>query len=152
MGYVEELRELVGQRPVLFVGAVVIIADDSGRLLLQQRRHPYGSWGLSGGLMELGESTEEAAKREVFEETGLKVWDLNLMNVYSGAKNFVKAANGDEFYVVTIAYYTNSFKGKLNVDPAESITVDFFSPDALPKNIVKGHREILDEFLTMKDV
>ncbi|UXH43892.1 NUDIX hydrolase [Rossellomorea vietnamensis] len=148
MGYIEELREIVGHRPLLFVGAVTVIVDDMGRLLLQQRTYPKGVWGISGGLMELGESTEEVARREVYEETGLRVDELHLINVYSGPEHYVKAENGDEFYVVTVAYYSEGYEGKLNIDPSESITCEFFYPDELPTNMVKSHKVIVDEFLS----
>ena len=148
MGYIQDLRSLVGHRPLIFVGAVTIIVDELGRLLLQQRKFPNGVWGITGGLMELGESTEDVARREIFEETGLKVDKLNLINVYSGPQHYIKAENGDEFYVVTVAYYSMGFEGELNIDQSESITFDFFYPDELPKNIVKSHKVILDEFLS----
>lgn len=147
MGYIEELREIVGHRPLILVGAVTVIVDEAGRILLQQRKFPKGAWGIPGGLMELGESTEEVARREVYEETGLSLGRLDLINVYSGSENFIKAENGDQFYTVTIAYYTQGYEGKLNIDTSESITFDFFYPDELPSNIVKSHRLILDEFL-----
>lgn len=148
MGYIEELREMVGHRPLIFVGSVTIIVDDMGRLLLQQRKFPNGAWGIAGGLMELGESTEDVAKREIYEETGLSVDKLHLINVYSGPQNYIKAENGDEFYVVTVAYFSEGYKGELNIDKAESIKFNFFYPDELPKNIVKSHKVILDEFLS----
>lgn len=147
MGYVEELRELVGHRPLIFVGSVVIIVDDKGRLLLQQRKFPHGAWGITGGLMELGESTEDVARREVFEETGFRVDKLHLINVHSGPRSYIKAENGDEFYVVTIAYFTESYSGELHIDPSESIQFQFFYPDELPSNIVKSHQLIIDEYL-----
>jgi 8-oxo-dGTP pyrophosphatase MutT (NUDIX family) len=147
LGYVEDLRKIVGHRPLILVGAVVILIDEAGRILLQQRTHPIDTWGIPGGLMELGESTEEVARREVFEETGLTVQDLKLINVYSGSDNFAVAKNGDEFYVVIVAYYTESFEGKLIIDHTESVTVDFFEPERLPEKILKSHRIILNEFL-----
>ncbi|MBY0097366.1 NUDIX hydrolase [Mesobacillus maritimus] len=147
MGYIEDLRKIVGHRPLILVGAVAVIVDDSGRILLEQRRFPKETWGLPGGLMELGESTEEVAKREVLEETGLTVNDLKLINVYSGANHFVKAENGDEFYVVTVAYYTETFEGKVKVDKKESISFEFFEPDKLPSKMVKSHKQMIDEFL-----
>ena len=73
MGYIEELRAIVEHRPLILVGSVVIITDSAGRMLLQQRRYPYGVWGLPGGLMELGESVEDTTRREVHEETGLRI-------------------------------------------------------------------------------
>lgn len=147
MGYVEELRAVVGHRPLIFVGAVVVIVDEEGRLLLEERKFPKDLWGLPGGLMELGESTEDTAKREVMEETGLTVDELNLINVYSGPQHFVVAENGDEFYVVTLAYYSNKYKGELIVDQKESLSFKFFSPTELPDKMVGSHRVVIKEFL-----
>ncbi|RXJ00284.1 NUDIX domain-containing protein [Anaerobacillus alkaliphilus] len=148
MGYIEELRQLVGHRPLIFVGSVVVIFDEKGRVLLQQRRFPNGVWGLPGGLMELGESTEDVAKREVFEETGLRIDNLQLINVYSGPDQFIVAENGDQFYVVTVAYHTNQYQGPLKIDETESIKLEFVYQDQLPEKMVKSHRVILNEFFT----
>lgn len=147
MGYVEELRKLVGHRPLILVGAVVIVIDGEGRILLQKRRYPYGSWGLPGGLMELGESTEDTVRREVKEETGLEIGELNLIDISSGPKNFVVAQNGDEFYVVTVSYYTNEVYGILEVDEEESIECNFINISELPDNIVKSHKQIINKYL-----
>lgn len=147
VGYVEELRKIVGHRPLILVGAVVVIVDPKGYLLLEERKFPEGVWGLPGGLMELGESTEETAKREVLEETGLVVENLKLINVYSGADHFVVAKNGDEFYVVTTAYYSNTYNGELTVDPSESLSFQFFSTENLPKKMVGSHRVVIEEYL-----
>ncbi|WP_060210141.1 NUDIX hydrolase [Sporosarcina koreensis] len=148
MGYIEELRKLVGHRPLIFVGSVVVVVDEQGRILLQQRKFPEGAWGIPGGLMELGESTEDVARRALFEETRLQVDELTLINVYSGPEHFIRAANGDEFYVVTTAYYAENAIGNLVVDPTESITFSYFYPHELPENIVGSHKDILDEFLS----
>ncbi|TCT18054.1 ADP-ribose pyrophosphatase YjhB (NUDIX family) [Melghiribacillus thermohalophilus] len=145
MGYVEELRKLVGKRPVILTGAVVVVMDDKERILLQQRPYPEGIWGLPGGLMELGESTEDTARRELLEETGLSAGKLKLASVYSGPEHFVKAENGDEFYVVTIAYYTREYEGILQTDSSETIDLKFFHPDELPENMVKSHRKVVED-------
>lgn len=148
MGYIEELRSLVGHRPLILVGAVAVITDSRGRILMQKRRFPEGMWGIPGGLMELGESAEETVKREVFEETGLTLGQLRLINVYSGPQNYVIAKNGDEFYAVTIAYSTNVFEGKFVTDSAESIQFEFRAPNDLPEKILKSHRYILNDYLS----
>ena len=69
MGYIEDLRKLVGHRRLILCGSSVVIRNEKGELLLQERRHPSGRWAFPGGLMELGESTEDTARREVREET-----------------------------------------------------------------------------------
>jgi ADP-ribose pyrophosphatase YjhB (NUDIX family) len=58
--------------PRVGVGAVVL---DAGRVLLVRRGRPplAGKWSLPGGLLELGETTAEAARREVAEECGLTI-------------------------------------------------------------------------------
>lgn len=147
MGYIEELRSLVGHRPLILVGAVAVIIDRQGRILLQKRRTPKGMWGIPGGLMELGESAEETAKREVFEESGLNIRRLKLINVYSGPQNFAMAENGDQYYAVTVAYSTELYEGKLNTDSAESIKFEFRDPDDLPDKVLKSHRFILNDFI-----
>jgi len=147
MGYIEEIRALVGHRPLILVGAVVIVVDAEGRLLLQQRKHPYGVWGIPGGLMELGESVEDTARRELREETNLVAGALKLINVYSGPGQFIRAANGDEFYAVTTAFYTTEITGELIVDESEALNFEYFKPDQLPERIVKSHKRIVDEFM-----
>jgi 8-oxo-dGTP pyrophosphatase MutT (NUDIX family) len=146
MGYIEELREIVGTRPLILVGSVVIILNDRQEVLLQQRRFPNGSWGLPGGLMELAETTEETARREVKEETNLTLGKLNLLNVYSGADQYIIAENGDEFYVVTTAYFTNEYSGEMKAEHSESIQLKFFNLEELPDTIVGSHQCMLNEF------
>ena len=59
-----------------------------------------------------------------------------------------KLQNGDEFYMVTCAYHTRCFHGKLNADLTESHQVRFFNPDELPSQIVKSHRMVIEDYLS----
>jgi 8-oxo-dGTP pyrophosphatase MutT (NUDIX family) len=72
MSYVQELRALIGHRLLILAGATVIVRDAAGRVLMQ-RRSDNGQWGLPGGALEPGESLEETGRREVWEETGVRV-------------------------------------------------------------------------------
>ena len=67
-------------RPIVGVGVVVLGPD--GILLVRRGKPPrQGSWGLPGGAQERGETVDEAAVREVAEETGLKIDVLGLVDV-----------------------------------------------------------------------
>src|SRR3954452_4487904 len=90
--YVAELRAIVGHRPLLLPAAAVIVVDASGAVLLQ-RRAEDGTWGIPGGCLELGESLEDAARRELREETGLVAEKLRMLDVYSGEEFFIRYPN-----------------------------------------------------------
>jgi ADP-ribose pyrophosphatase YjhB (NUDIX family) len=67
-------------RPLVGIGIIVLRRDhDAVRVLLIRRGRPpaQGAWSLPGGAQRLGETTEEAARRELVEETGLQVGALH---------------------------------------------------------------------------
>lgn len=71
------------RQPRLTVDCVVF--DPQGRLLLIRRKNPpfQGRYALPGGFVDYGETTEQAAARELREETGLNADQLSLVGVYS---------------------------------------------------------------------
>ena len=144
MGYIEELRKVFGSRPLNLAGVAVAVFNEQGQILLQQRRN--GIWGVPGGFVELGESTEEAGRREVFEETGIEIGTLQLISVFSGKEFFVKLPNGDEFYPITIAYLCKDIKGGLlKADGIESLSVQFFDFYLLPENISPFIKNLIEQ-------
>ena len=68
------------EAPLVGVGAVVV---DAGRVLLVRRGHEpsKGEWSLPGGLLEVGESLTAGVAREAFEETGLTVEPVELIEL-----------------------------------------------------------------------
>ncbi len=147
MGYIEDLRKLIGHKCIVLNGSCVIVKNKDGFILMQQRKYPYGKWGLPGGLMELGESTEDTARREVFEETGLTIGKLKLIGVYSGEEYLCYAENGDEWYVVTTTYITDDYEGIVTVNDDESIKFEWLDPSKLPDDVVKTHRYMIYDYL-----
>ncbi len=65
--YVRELRKLTGSQPIMLCGAGVIVINSKGEILLQHRID-NDLWGLPGGVVELGETVEQAATREVLKK------------------------------------------------------------------------------------
>ncbi len=79
-----------------------VVFDPQGRLLLIRRKNPpfQGQYALPGGFIEYGETTEQAAARELSEETGLHAVQLSLVGVYSDPGRDPRG------HVVSIAYLT----------------------------------------------
>jgi 8-oxo-dGTP diphosphatase len=86
------------RQPALAADCVVF--DPQGRLLLIRRKNPpfQGQYALPGGFVEYGETTEQAAARELAEETGLTATVLTLVGVYSDP------ARDPRQHIVSIAY------------------------------------------------
>lgn len=133
-------RKLIGHLP----SAGVIIVDEKSRVLLQLRTD-NNKWSIPGGAIVLGETTEKAAKREVFEETNLVAEDLSLFNVYSGEEQHWIYPDGNEVYFISIVYITNKFSGTMKVDGIEGKELKFFAIDNLPQEITPSNKPILND-------
>ncbi|MEB6262515.1 NUDIX hydrolase [Mammaliicoccus sciuri] len=134
MDYISSLRDKVGHAPVILVGALVLIFNKDKQVLLQLRSDNE-SWGLPGGTMELGESFEEAAIREVYEETNLEIQNLKFITNFSGKDYHMVYPNGDEAYTVTALFESEEYKVELSADIKETQNLKFFDLDKLPQNI-----------------
>jgi len=140
---------MVGHAPVMLCGASVIVVNESGELLLQRRRD-NGCWGYPGGGIELNEVVEEAAMRELYEETGLTANSLELFGVFSGPELHYVYPNGDEVSIIDIVYICRDWIGDLKPDLSEVGDLRFFAPGKLPENIsppvVKPLKAYLDKY------
>ncbi|KAB2336590.1 NUDIX hydrolase [Cytobacillus depressus] len=143
MGYISEIRKLIGTRPIISVGATILVVNEKKEILFQHRSDTL-DWGLPGGSMELGETLEEVAFRELKEETGLISNQFELLGVFSGPRFYFRYPNGDETYSVINLYRAINVSGKLEMNDGESIDLKYFSKDNLPENIEKRAKEILE--------
>lgn len=147
MNYVRDLRALVGTRPLILVGAGVLIVNERQELLLQ-RRTDDGLWGIPGGGLEPGESTEDAARREAREETGLIVGAMTLFGVFSGRELHHVYPNGDEAFIVSVVYRSRDVSSELRAGADETLELRYFSASELPAvSLVAPNKPIVAQFL-----
>jgi ADP-ribose pyrophosphatase YjhB (NUDIX family) len=144
MDYILQLRQYIGHRPILMVGAAILVLDEQNRILLM-RRSDSGCWGIPGGATEPGEVVEEAAKRETLEETNLEIRKMSLFGVFSGPELYYKYPNGDEVYNVTILYQSRDWHGEIKLNH-EHTEWRWFTANHIPDDISPPIKPILEQF------
>lgn len=133
---------------IIHPAVAVIIFDDQRRVFLQKRAD-VGLWGIPSGHVEPGETVEQAAKREVFEETGYHIRIEKLIGVYSDpASQVFHYPDGKVVHFITTYFLGKISGGNLNVDPAESLDVAFFSVHEMPKDLLTMHPMWLEDALS----
>ena len=117
--------------------AATAVVERGGRVLLIQRgNHPgYGQWSMPGGYVDRGEVVEEAAAREVWEETGLRVEINELIGLFSERGH----------PVIVAAFAAREAGGELAAGE-EALDIGFFSLDALPELAFPRDRIILERW------
>ena len=155
LSYILKLRNALKleyrHMPIFQSGSAIIVENENKEIVLEEKVD-RNVWCLPGGLQELGETFEEVAIRELYEETGLQVKkeDLTLIDVISGESRKDKYPNGDEVYNNTVLYVVSKYTGKLNygyeeitdkndgkfVIQKESKDLKFFNINNLPKNLM----------------
>lgn len=144
--YIMDLRQIVGHRPLLQVGASVIVVDTENRVLLQLRSDNH-CWGYAGGSVELDEVVEDAAKRELFEETGLVAEKLDFFGIFSGDDMHYIYPNGDEVSIIDIVYVCKEFSGTLKCQQGEVDDLKYFRVNEIPDNITNANRNALEKWV-----
>lgn len=142
MGYILDLRKSLGHQPLILTGAGAAIINDKGEILLG-KRSDNGFWDIPAGSMELGESFEECARREVAEETGLTCGRLDYLMEMSGKDTFYTYPNGDQIYDAVLFYICFDYSGELKVQEDEVLEQAFFDLDKLPEPLAPNMAKIL---------
>jgi len=143
--YIKNIREFLGHQPIVLCTSTVIIVNSKNQILFNHRIDD-NHWGLPGGIVEPAETVEEAAIREVFEETGLKVSNLQFLGVYSGLEMHHFYPNDDEVYFVDSAFVTYDYEGEYKADGEETKNVGFFDLDKIPQTISSTNIPLLKDF------
>ena len=141
MGYISELRKHIGHNPLISAGATVAVIKD--KQILLNLRSDTKNWGIPGGSLEVGETLEETAKRELKEETNLDC------DNFTGNDFYFKYPNGDELYSVIALYLADDFKGSLKIIDDESIDLNFFLKSELPN--LESRANLIIDWLIEKE-
>ncbi len=139
--YVGQLRRLVGKRLLLVPGARIIVRDAEGCSLLQ-KRSDFGAWGLPGGNAEEGENLETVIVREVKEETGLEVHDVQPFGFGStpSLETFT-FPNGDRAQHFVMNFFTHRYDGEPEILDDESTGLALVPAREPTRNAAQHARE-----------
>ncbi len=144
--YYKELRKRTGHMSLVLPHSVVLLFNDKNEILLEERSDD-GYFDFPGGGIDLKESGEEAAKRELFEETGLIADELEFFKVYSGEITHYVYFNGDEIYGVDLIYICRKYHGEIKPQEEEVKKIKFYNLNNLPDKMSIRNKQIIKDLL-----
>lgn len=150
MGYIMNLRKIVGHETLIMPCACVLIENEEGCLLLQQRADD-GTWGHHGGAIEVDESVEDALRREVKEELNLELDKLTLFGIYSGPDYHHTYPNGDETSCIDIVFLCSQYHGNMKIQKTEVVKVAWFDEEHLPEPLCKNHQQAIYDYFQKRN-
>ncbi|WNS40728.1 NUDIX hydrolase [Paenibacillus sp. MMS20-IR301] len=141
--YIKWIRSKVSHDLIFLNFAGGIVCNERNEVLLQ-RRGDSNAWGFPGGAMELGESAEETAIREILEETGVKVEAEHMIGVYT--KYFHQYPGGDKAQTIAFFFQCRPVAGELATDGNETLELRYFPKDGLPALFAQQHQDAFDDW------
>lgn len=145
--YIKNLRKIIGNQLLLLPSVTCLIVDNNERILLQERADTK-DWSIPGGFIDPNETVRKSLKREMLEETNLKIINPTLLGIYSGSDENIIYPNGDKCASVRSVFIATEFKGRIKHNQ-ESISLKFFSISNLP-TLHSIHSKTLADYLKYK--
>lgn len=120
----------------------VVVETPEGIVLVERKNPPHG-WALPGGFIDYGERVEDAARREILEETGLEVELVHLLGVYS------EPARDPRHHTMTVVYVGRAEGTPRGGDDAAR--AEAFHPDRLPSPLCFDHEQVVRDYRAFKE-
>ena len=124
--YIAQVREKIGSAFLLLPSVTILVFDRKKRVLLV-RHHENKVWVAPGGMVEPDEAPDDAARREMQEETGCDVRLVQVFGSYGGPEFRITYQNGDQVGYVMTVYEAEITGGELKPDGQEILEIQFFS-------------------------
>lgn len=144
MDYYAKISQLAGKEKIILSGAAGAVIKD-GKILLVRRHNLSRTWGIPGGVQELGETIQETAHREVLEEVGLDLEVKDLIGVYSGPEWDLAVPDSIGIQQMTLFFQMEGQIDEVVIQESEVADWGFFAPDEMPENMMPCCRQkVLD--------
>lgn len=133
------------KHPVPAVDLIIELKLPDGRtglVLIERKNPPYG-WALPGGFVEYGETLEQAAIREAFEETSLNVELLQQFHTYSDPNR------DPRFHTISTVFIARAKGEPVAADDAKKVGV--FTREEINFPLAFDHRQILDDYFAWRE-
>lgn len=125
----------------LLAADVIIHYPGDNIVLIERKYEPYG-WALPGGHVDVGETVEDAARREMKEETNLDVDLIRMVGVYSDPKRDPRR------HVVSVAFV--AVADGMPVAGDDAANAQLFNVHNLPFELAFDHFEIIEDWLSSR--
>jgi 8-oxo-dGTP diphosphatase len=117
------------------VSAAAVIVNSEGKvLLLNHLLRPFSGWGLPGGFLTSAEQPEEAIKREILEETGMEMANVQMYRVRTIRRH------------IEILFHAEA-AGEASVQSREILELGWFDRDELPDGLPRSQKYVIEQVL-----
>ena len=144
--YISKIRQKIGHDKIIHPGVRIIVENANKEILFIEKANT-GQLGLPAGALEENETIRECIIREVQEETGIELLEVEVTGISSNPKiETVQYSNGDKVQYFVIEFYCKKWKGQIGVKDAKEIKSVKFMDSSNLKRLPENEKSIIESF------